>query len=63
MNRIFNGFENMLNFLLEGTKQTVKPNIRGTHLLCAVPVNRKFEKVTVDVRQNSSCSSHSLGNR
>lgn len=45
MNRIFNRFEKILNFVLEGTKRTVKPNIRGTHLLRAVPMNRKFEEL------------------
>lgn len=63
MNRIFDRFENMLDFVLEDTKWAAKSNIRSTHLLCAAPpMNRKLRVVTVNFRQNSVCSSPTLGN-
>jgi len=62
MNGIFDRFEKMLNFVLEDTKQTIEPNIRRAHLLCAAPINRKYRKVTSNFSQNSGCFSPTLGN-
>lgn len=59
MNRIFNRFEKILNFVLEGTKQTLKPNIRGTYMLCAVPMNRKFEELLL-ILGKTVAASHTL---
>lgn len=42
----------MLNFVLQDIKQTTKQNIRRTHLFCTATMNRMFNNVTENLKQN-----------